>query len=109
MICCAGFQNDALSHVINELGRFAPREVLLSPGADASPELRDFLAERLSAMPEISGMQFDYMPCSILLCRQFGFDDVDASGLGEEPAAVCAVGALLHYLADFHRIIQPTH
>ena len=96
--CCAGFHSDALSHILNELGRFAPREVLLSPGADACGELRDFLSRRLSAMPEISGMQFDYMPCSVLLCRQFGFADVDESGLGEDPAAVCAVGALLDYL-----------
>ncbi|MGX8693081.1 MAG: DNA mismatch repair protein MutS [Clostridia bacterium] len=98
--CCAGFKSDALSHVLNELGRFSPREVLLSPGADACPELRDFLSQRLSAMPEISGMQFEYMPCAVLLCRQFGYDDVDASGLGEDPAAVCAVGALLQYLID---------
>ena len=98
--CCAGFKEDALSHVLNELGRFSPREVLLSPGADACGELRDFLAQRLSAMPEISGMQFDYMPCAVLLCRQFGYDDIDASGLGEAPAAVCAVGALLNYLVE---------
>ena len=98
--CCAGFKSDALSHVLNELGRFAPREVLISPGADACPELRDFLAQRLSAMPEISGTQFDYMPCAVLLCRQFGYADVDASGLGEDPAAVCAVGALLQYLIE---------
>ncbi len=98
--CCAGFREDALSHVLNELGRFSPREVLLSPGADACPELRDFLAQRLSAMPEISGTQFEYMPCAVLLCRQFGYDDVDASGLGEDPAAVCAVGALLQYLIE---------
>ena len=98
--CCAGFKSDALSHVLNELGRFEPREVLLSPGADACPELRDFLAQRLSAMPEISGTQFEYMPCAVLLCRQFGYADVDASGLGEDPAAVCAVGALLQYLIE---------
>ena len=98
--CCAGFRSDALSHVLNELGRFAPREVLLSPGAEACGELREFLSQRLSAMPEISGMQFDYMACSALLCRQFGFADVDESGLGEDPAAVCAVGALLDYLRE---------
>ena len=31
--CCAAFDGDAVSHIINELGRFAPREVILSPGA----------------------------------------------------------------------------
>ena len=98
--CCAGFREDALSHVLNELGRFAPREVLLSPAAESCGELRDFLAGRLSAMPEISGMQFEYLACAALLCEQFGYASVDQSGLGEDPAAVCAVGALLHYLRE---------
>ncbi len=98
--CCAGFREDALSHLLNELGRFAPREVLLSPGAETSETLREFLSQRLSALPEISGMQFDYMPCAVLLCRQFGYGDIDESGLGEDPAAVCAAGALLHYLRE---------
>ena len=31
--CCAAFENDAVSHLVNELGRFSPREALLSPGA----------------------------------------------------------------------------
>ena len=98
--CCASFEGDALSHVLNELGRFAPREVLLSPAAWGCGELRDFLSLRLSAMPEVSGMQFDYLPCAALVCQQFSFADVDESGLGEAPAAVCASGALLHYLIE---------
>ena len=98
--CCAAFEDDALSHVLNELGRFAPREVLLSPAAWNCDELRDFLSLRLSAMPEVSGMQFDYLPCATLLCQQFSFSGVDESGLGDAPAAVCASGALLHYLLE---------
>ena len=98
--CCASFPEDALNHLLNELGRFSPREVLLSPGAEACDALREFLSLRLSAMPEVSGMQFEYLPCATLLCQQFGYADVDESGLGEAPAAICAIGALLHYLKE---------
>ena len=98
--CCAAFVDDAQSHVLNELGRFAPREVLLSPGAEQCGAVADFVAKRLEAMPERDPAKFEYLPCAALLCRQFGFSDVDESGLGESPAAVCAAGALLGYLIE---------
>ena len=98
--CCAAFTDDAQSHVLNELGRFAPREVLLSPGAEQSAAVTDFVSKRLEAMPERDPAKFEYLPCAALLCRQFGFSDVDESGLGESPAAVCAAGALLGYLLE---------
>ena len=98
--CCAAFVDDAQSHVLNELGRFAPREVLLSPGAEQCGAVADFIAKRLEAMPERDPAKFEYLPCAALLCRQFGFSDVDESGLGESPAAVCAAGALLGYLIE---------
>ena len=37
--CCAAFENDAVSHIVNELGRFSPREALLSPGARERGEI----------------------------------------------------------------------
>ncbi len=98
--CCAGFASDGADHLVNELGRFSPREVLLSPGAEACAEIRDFLTLRLSAMPEVSGLTFAYEPCAELLCRRFGYADPAEAGLGDSPAAVCACGALLRYLAD---------
>ena len=98
--CCAAFAEDAQSHALNELGRFAPREVLLSPGAEQSAAVTDFVAKRLEAMPESGAEKFEYMPCAALLCQQFGYADIDESGLGESPAAVCAAGALLRYLIE---------
>ena len=53
--CCAAFDNDAVNHVLNELGRFSPREAVLSAGAESSPQIRDFLSKKLSAMPEQGG------------------------------------------------------
>ncbi len=96
--CCAGFEGGAESHLVNELGRFAPKEVLLSPGAAESAAVSGFVTKKLEAMPEYAAESFDYLKASVLVCRQFGFSDVDEAGLGGQPDAVCAAGALLDYI-----------
>ncbi len=98
--CCASFETDAVSHIVNELGRFAPREAILSFGAESDGTIVSFLTKKLDAMIESGGDGFEYLGASVRLCRQFGFADVDESGLGEAPAAVCAAGALLGYIAE---------
>ena len=98
--CCASFESDAVSHILNELGRFAPREAVLSAGAEEDASIRDFLLKKLGVMLETGGTRFDYMPAAALVCRQFGFADIDAGELGDAPNAVCAAGALLSYIID---------
>ena len=98
--CCAGFASDAVSHIVNELGRFSPREAILSFGAEGESAIVDFLTKKLDAMVEGGAERFEFVAASARLCRQFGFADVDESGLGDAPAAVCAAGALLSYLAE---------
>lgn len=97
--CCAAFESDALNHVLNELGRFAPREAVLSSGAEQEEALKEFLTRKLDAMLEDGGDRFEFMPAAARVCQQFGFEDIDQSGLGED-GAVCAAGALLAYIAD---------
>ena len=98
--CCAAFDSDPVSHIVNELGRFAPREALLSPAALEERRITDFLRQKLDAMLERGAEGFDYLPAAARVCRQFGFADIDQSGLGEDSAAVCAAGALLQYIED---------
>jgi DNA mismatch repair protein MutS len=98
--CCAAFENDATNHIINELGRFAPKEAVLSTGAQDSDVVAEFLTKKLYAMLEKDDGRFDYLTCAARLCEQFGFKDVDDCGLGDQPAAVCAAGALLGYIVD---------
>ena len=49
-------------------------------------------------MPEDGCESFEYMPASALVCEQFGFPDIDAAGIGDQPGAVAAAGALLEYI-----------
>ena len=98
--CCVGFEGDALTHLLNELGRFDPKEVLLSAAAEEDRVLRDFVCKKLNALPEKGGDKFEFLPAAIRLCHQFGFADVDQSGLEGQEEAVCAVGALLAYIEE---------
>ncbi len=99
-ICVSDFGENAADHIMNELGRFAPREAVLNAGASADRELTDFLSKRIDAMQEERTADFEYLPASIRLCAQFRAESVDALGLGGENAAVCAVGALLAYIEE---------
>ena len=99
-MCVSGFAEDAVAHMLSELGRFAPREAVLSAGAAENAELGDFLGKRLGAMRELRPESFDFLGAAARVCAQFGVASVDDLGLEGEEAAVCAAGALLAYLEE---------
>ncbi len=98
--CASSFENGALAHILNELGRFSPREAVLSGAAMECREITGFLSSKLNAMLEKDEGRFEFMPAAIRICKQFGYTDLDQSGLPEDGAAVCAVGALLSYIEE---------
>jgi DNA mismatch repair protein MutS len=97
---CTSFEEDQISHILNELGRFAPREAVLSQGAAEIAGIRNFLTEKLGALIECGQEGFEYLEASARVCEQFRAQSVDELGLGESPAAVSAAGALLAYLKE---------
>ena len=80
--------------VLEELARLAPRELLL-------PER---WAQRKVSLPEgihltpVPDWRFEHSGAQQSLCSQFGVQTLAGFGLGERPLAVCAAGAILHYL-----------
>ena len=98
--CAADFPENAATHILNELGRFSPREAVLSPGAVQQSEIYDFLKKRLGCMVEADGGRFDATAAEKTLCAQFGAEDLDALELGNAPGAVCAAGALVAYAQE---------
>ena len=98
--CAAGFAEDAVSHLENELARFAPREVVLSEETAANEELAAFLRQRLECMTEPDRCRFDEKDCALRLCAQFSAASTEELGLGEDSAVVRAAGALLAYLYE---------
>jgi DNA mismatch repair protein MutS len=84
------------AHAINELGRYSPREVLLSPGG-ACPEILDFLKARQDCRLELGPeTMFEPAAFEVLLTRQFGENLPQLTGDGA--GALPAVGGLLYYL-----------
>ena len=99
-IFVSGFGSGASGHIINELGRLAPREALLSDMAEQDTRMIAFLTGRLDAMPACGSDAFDYDRCAGRVLRHFRAGRLDELGFGgpESDGCVCAAGALLDYI-----------
>ena len=102
--CVASFDDDAINHILNELGRFEPRELIMNKAAAETKRVPEFAAKRLGCMLEMGGKDYEFMPCAARVCQQFDLPDLDAAGLGERPAAVSAAGALLRYIDETQKL-----
>jgi DNA mismatch repair protein MutS len=91
---------DRLEHVINELGRFDPAEAVLNEQACAETALVETLRERFSCRVEQGGARrFQYKEAEQSIRTQFGEEALSRLPAGN-PAAVLALGGLLHYLYE---------
>ena len=89
--CAAAFSEEPVTHLLNELGRFAPKEAVLSADAAKDPELTAFL-RKLDVLPEDGAARFDGAECERLVWERFG----EKAGAAETLAA----GALLGYIIE---------
>ena len=88
----------------NELSRFSPREILISPGALQLRALPKFIRERLSASLEcLEDADFNPESCGPAVLEQFRKDSLEELGLADRPDIVRALGALLSYLKKTQR------
>ena len=88
--CAANYPADAVSHILNELGRFAPREAVCADAAAENDDIRTFLTKRLGSLIEAGGDRFEYMAAAARVCEQFGVQSTDALGLGARRRRPCA-------------------
>ena len=86
---------EAVTHVINELGRFAPREAVLSPEAAAIPELTEMLTKRLGCCWQDGG-ETRFLPQNAIEVTKKQFPE--AADLSV--VAYRAVGGVLNYLYE---------
>ena len=92
---------DALQYVINELGAYTPREVLLNVGRTAYPALGSYLCDRLHAMVEDSQpFRYEEKAAKALIHTQFGDDAEQLPDSRTGRAMTQAIGALLDYVAE---------
>lgn len=90
---------DVITRVANELGRFAPSEVLLNASATESESILSFVRNRLSVMPQTEEEEsFDYTGSSRRIMMHFSVGSLAELQLAELDLAVRALGCTLTYL-----------
>ncbi len=89
--CVQAFPSEAANHITNELGRFSPREAVLSAGAEADGTIGAFL-RKLDCLPEKEAGRFEPEACRERVYERF--EEVVS------PAETLAAGALLSYIID---------
>ncbi len=93
--------DDRIQKALCELGRFTPREAILSAGAWEQESVRAFLKDRLRCSLERGDEDsFRAQAAAEAVCSQFSADTPDTLGLSGKSAALGALGGLLHYLQD---------
>ena len=91
---------DALTHLINELGRFSPAEAILSDGAFNEKALTDVLTDKFHCRYENGGeRRFRLAEAEKNIRAQFGEEAFSKLPAGE-PAAAMSLGGLLNYLYE---------
>ncbi len=94
--------------LLDELGRAAPREVIVPPGSGLEEALRSACATAfVHDHPDESA--FDPRRAEERIKRQLGVASLDGFGLTPLPAATAAAGAALAYLGDTQRGTTAAH
>ena len=95
-ICATSFEYEE-SKVLNELGTYAPKEIITNIDKEDGAYLYGFAKERLSALCELGREEyFDFANATGRVLKQFGKDFLDKNS--ENECLVCAVGAILEYI-----------
>ena len=92
-------ENDIQHKILNEIGVYAPSEVLVNLPTEGCEVVRDYVSVRLGAsfMPdERARFKVDMK----MLCDQFGEGFLTNSGMNEESDALPALCALISYLSE---------
>ena len=86
------------SKLLNELGTYMPKEVIVNTSAENASYIYDFCKTRLNALCEFENQPlFDYPSASARVVKQFGSDFL-VKYENDEPM-LCAMGAILEYVA----------
>lgn len=99
-VCATSFEGrGALSSLINELGVYSPREIILNLTGDKEVLISDYLDARREIMVgDNQPWRFEYDSAAPLVRRQFG-DILREEDYLDRPL-ISAIGALLGYIAE---------
>ncbi|MBO5262131.1 MAG: DNA mismatch repair protein MutS [Clostridia bacterium] len=95
-ICATSFVSDE-NKILNELGTYAPKEIITNLDKEDGAYLYAFAKERLGALCELERDEyFDFANATGKTLNQFGKEFLDRNS--ENECLICAVGAILEYI-----------
>ena len=95
-ICATSFDYEE-NKVLNELGTYAPKEIITNIDSEDGAYLYGFAKERLGALCELGRDEyFDFANATARTITQFGKEFLEKNS--ENECLVCAVGAILEYI-----------
>ena len=101
-ICATSFEDEDGKRLQNELATFSPREIVTNISMQKLGVSGEFIRDRLGAMLATNQAgRFEYDNAREIVKKQFG-SNVREETLEDRPL-VCAVGALLSYVAEMQR------
>ena len=94
-------EKDPERRIINELSKFAPKELLFNGKFVDCLEARDFIKSRLRCVvdPQDDGV-YEQKTCVKAVLSQFNKPDLESLGLKGKTFALYAVGSLIQYLRE---------
>ena len=99
-VCVSFFSGADVRHLSNEVSAFSPAEAVLNAAAFENADVMRLLRDKLGCLVSQEETLFDFMQSTMRLAEQFTAAGPDELGIGGSPAAICAVGALLSYMAE---------
>ena len=100
-VTASQIDNDWQKRVLNDLGRFAPAEVLLNKQAGQCRPITDFLNERLHVQGEVLDQSwFEWETCCRAVQEQFSSETTQKLTADQDSPIVYALGAMLQYLVQ---------
>lgn len=91
---------DSETRLINEMGRFDPKEVIFNSALLDCKEVCAFMQQKLHCTADLlDDPDFDLEQARKRCREQFGSQSLEESGVEEKPLTVRCLGALLAYLA----------
>ncbi len=90
--------------IINELGRFAPSEIIINSAVLELSQVTEFVKTRLhSSCDLLDDDCFDLSKASATLLKHFNITSLSQLNLDNADGAVCAVGASMDYLRSVQK------
>ena len=93
--------DDIAQKIVNEIGKFLPREVVLNETAIKEEKIKLFLKEQIRCLVNVvDNEKFQLLKARETVEKQFQDNILTSMGFNGNEEALCSLGALLNYLID---------